>query len=312
MRAVIINPAAGGGRTDRRWRRIVDALGAHGEQFEVELTSCEGDAIGVTRRLVEDGVRSFVVLGGDGTVGEVVAGCVRADGSGMVEPDVELSIVHQGTGGDVARGLGIPKDEANAIEVARSGARRRIDVGVAHFPGEGAGTAGSTRGFLSCANVGMSAEVVELVTGRLKRLGKQGAFAAATMRCLARNRPRPLLIRTAEGGSFDRDVVVMAANNQYLGGGMLAAPDALWDDGAFDLVMIAAARRTRLMRAFPRIYSGRHLTLPEVQVERTGSVTLGTPDPARPERVVLDGELVGRTPVTFTVLPRALAVRVPV
>ncbi|MCW2959963.1 MAG: diacylglycerol kinase catalytic region [Thermoleophilia bacterium] len=278
-------------------------------QLEVELTSREGAAIGLAQRFVADGFRDIVVLGGDGTIGEVVAGCVLPDGSGMRAADIGLSVIHQGTGGDVAHGLGIPKDEAGALAVARSGALRRVDVGIARFEQGDA----LVRGFLSCANVGMSAEVVELVTGRLKRIGKSGAFAAATLRSLARNRARPMEIRTAEGLELDIDVVdVMAANNRYLGGGMLAAPNAEWDDGLFDLVMIGAARRTTLLRAFPKIYSGRHLSHPIVRVERTASVRLASGDAQRPERVVLDGELVGRTPVTFELLPAALGIRVPV
>jgi diacylglycerol kinase family enzyme len=220
-----------------------------------------------------------------------------------------LSVIHQGTGGDVARGLGIPWDEAGAIDVARTGRVRRVDVGVARFD-EGDGLA---RGFASCANVGMSAEVVEQVTGPLKRIGKRGAFFVATMRCLARNRPRPVRITTDAGLELETGVVdVMVANNRYLGGGMLAAPRAEWDDGQFDLVVIEAARRTRLMRLFPTIYRGTHVDQTDVvRVERAREVRIDSADPTRAERVVLDGELAGRTPVTFEVIPSAIGVRVP-
>jgi len=310
MRAVIVNPASASGRTEQRWRRIVASLSAGGEEFDVLLTTGPGHAIELTRAAIEGGARGLVVLGGDGTVGEVVAGCLYPDGSGPLADDLELSIIHQGTGGDFARGLDIPKDEAGAVEVARSGATRRVDVGVARYTDATGATV--VRGFANCANVGMAAEVVQQVTGRLKRLGNSAGFAVATVGCLTRNRARPVRIRTGEGMDTTVGVVDIAVSNtRYMGGGMLVAPDAQLDDGLFDVVVIGAAARMRLLRTFPKIYSGKHVTDSLVRVERTASITIEGVDDPRAEGVVLDGEPLGTTPATFAVLPSAIGVRVP-
>lgn len=322
MRAAIVNPASSSGRTARRWRSIVGALERDGQRIDVLLTTCQGDAIGITRRLLADGVRELVVLGGDGTLGEVVAGCVRPDGSGMVRDDVVLAVVHQGTGGDLARGLGIPKDEDGAVAVALDGVDRRIDVGVATFErhpdvvaeADVIGDTRRSRGFVTTANVGMAADVVQQVTGRLKRLGSNGAFAAATIRCLAGNRPRPVRLHVGHddaAGSRVEIVDLDVCNNRYMGGGMLVAPDARMDDGLFDVVVIGAAGRAKLLRTFPRIYSGRHVHDPLVRVQRTDRLQVGVPSGAEPEGVVLDGELVGRTPAEFRVIAGGIRVRVP-
>lgn len=320
MRAVIVNPASASGRTADRWRRIVGALEAGDEQLEVFLTAGPGDAIGLTRRALEDGMRSIVVLGGDGTLGEVVAGCIRPDGAGMVRDDVELAVIHQGTGGDLARGLAIPKDEHAAIEVALAGRSRRIDVGVVTFrPREGVDAnvaprpdGSIIRGFVANSNVGMASEVVQQVTGRLKRLGNNGAFAVATVACLSRNRLRRVHLSTREGIDSALDIVdVSICNNRYMGGGMLVAPDAKLNDGLLDVVIVGAASRFRLVRTFPKIYSGRHVRDPLVRVERSAELHVGVPDGARPEGVVLDGELVGQTPASWRVIPAALSIRVP-
>jgi YegS/Rv2252/BmrU family lipid kinase len=320
MRAVIVNPASASGRTEGRWRRIVAALEAGGEPLDVQLTTGPGDAIACTRRALEAGAHRIVVLGGDGTLGEVVAGCIRPDGTGMVRDDVELAIIHQGTGGDLARGLDVPKVEDAAIDVALNGAVRRIDVGVAEFTTR-AGVAphadpqldGSwLRGFVSTANVGMAAEVVQKVTGRLKRLGNNGSFAVATVGCLARNKPRPITLSTREGLAAQLTIVDLdVCNNRFMGGGMLVAPDSSIDDGMFDVIVIAGAGRARLIRTFPKIYSGRHVDDPLVRVERTAELTVSVPEGADAEGVVLDGELVGSTPATFRVIASALSVRVP-
>ena len=320
MRAVIVNPASASGRTADRWKRIVAELEASGEQFEVLLTTGPGDGISLARQAIADGMRQLVVLGGDGTLGEVIAGCIKPDGSGMLHDSIELSIIHQGTGGDLARGLAVPKDEAGAIETALNGQLRRIDIGLARFtrqPGldvvaDAAADGRLARGFACTANVGMAAEVVEKVTGRLKRLGNSGSFAAATISCLAHNKPRPVRIRTDEGLDATLTIVdVDVCNNAYMGGGMHVAPGSSLDDGLFDVIVIGAAGRFRLLRTFPKIYSGRHVTDPLVRVEQTAKLTIDTPDPRSPEGVVLDGELVGCTPATFEVLAAAISVRVP-
>ncbi len=320
MRAVIVNPASASGRTAGRWRRIVAALGTGDDAIEVFLTNGPGDAIGLVRRILEEGTRSLVVLGGDGTLGEVVAGCIRADGSGMVRDDVDISVIHQGTGGDMARGLEIPKDEDGAIQVALTGTPRRIDVGVVAFqPMDGIeshvdpqpdGTL--VRGFVANSNVGMGAEVVRKVEGPFKKLGNNGSFAVATVSCLTRNRPRSVRVTSAEGIDAALDIVdITVCNNRYMGGGMLVAPDAKVDDGELDVVIIGAAGRLKLIRTFPKIYKGTHVHDPLVRVERTTEVRVDVPDGAAPQGVVLDGDLVGQTPATWRVIPSALSVRVP-
>ena len=320
MRAVIVNPASASGRTAARWRRIVAALEAGDDAVEVFLTNGPGDAIGLTRRVIEEGTRSLVVLGGDGTMGEVVAGCIKADGSGMVRDDIDLSVIHQGTGGDLARGLEIPKDEDGAIEVALAGTPRRIDVGVVSFqPLDGVDAhvapqpdGSLVRGFVANSNVGMGAEVVEKVEGPFKKLGNNGAFAVATVSCLTRNRPRRVHLTSREGIDSALEIVdITVCNNRYMGGGMLVAPDAKVDDGLLDVVIIGAASRFKLIRTFPKIYSGKHVLDPLVRVERTVELHVAVPEGEEPQGVVLDGDLVGRTPATWRVIPGALSVRVP-
>lgn len=311
-RTVIVNPASASGRTAERWPAIVARLKTAGVDCDVVLTRSPDDASRLAREAVEAARRELVILGGDGTINEVVAGLVHADGSGMIADDVTLSIIHQGTGGDVARGIGIGHDEGRAINAAIHGPVRAVDVGVAEFQTEDGQR--QTRAFLSCANVGMAAEVVTDVVGTLKRLGSTGAFAAATVRALLRNRPRPVRIVSSDPPWQHRTSIVdvIAANNRYMGGGMFVAPDARMDDGLLDLVVIESASRTRLLRTFPKVYRGSHVSDPLVTVRRTSRVRIETAEPAADALgVVLDGELVGTTPVEYRVLAHAINLRFP-
>jgi diacylglycerol kinase (ATP) len=265
------------------------------------------DAARLARDWVLRGGRELVVLGGDGTVGEVVGGCVADTGDRMLAEGIVLSVVHQGTGGDLVRGIGVPRAAGEAVAVAASGSPRHVDVGVASYT-DLAG-AQAVRGWVSCCNVGMGADVVARTSGNYRRLGATAGFAASTVATLLRNRPRQVRIGLGGAPPLELGVTdVIAANNRYMGGGMLVAPSASIDDGELDVVVVAGASRTRLLRAFPRIYRGTHVDHPLVRVHRTRELSI-EPHGA-PEGVVLDGELVGHTPARFWLLPRSIAFRV--
>ena len=305
----IINPASASGRTRDRWPGIIDSLRARGVNVEPTLTHGPGHATQLAREYVDGGGRSLIILGGDGTVGETVAGLVSHDGTGMIAEGVTISVIHQGTGGDFARGLGIPRETDAAVQVAASGSVRQIDVPVATMR-ELDSDATTVRAFANLANIGMGADVVRQVTGRLKKIGNSGAFLVSALHQLMRNRPRPVHV-VAAGHDHHLEIVdVMVANNRYMGGGMLPAPEALLDDGELDVIMINAVSRLKLASKMPKLYKGTHLTDPITRWFRSPAVALDTPGNS-PQGVVLDGELAGRTPASFHVLARTLGVRVP-
>lgn len=305
-RLVIVNPASGGGRTAERWRAIVQSLRAHHVPVRVEVTTASGHATDLAHNFVRGGGREIVAIGGDGTVGETTAGLVDVDGK-LITPDVTLSIIHQGTGGDLARALDIPRRAHEAVDIAANGHPRRIDLGVAAF--KVAGSAGQARrAFANCANVGLGADVVSEVTTQLKRLSRSSAFGIAAARCILRNQPRRMTL-TRGGVSDTLDLVeLMVGNSHYMGGGMLATPKAQVDDGQLDVVMVQSTSRPRLLVKLPKIYRGTHLDDPITRWFRDTSFSI---DSREPQGVALDGELVGTTPVSFDVIPSALAIRVP-
>lgn len=304
-RLVVVNPASSSGRTAVRWQSIEADLRAQGVLTDVRLTEHPGHAIDIVRSFVRGGGRDVIVLGGDGSVNEAVAGCVDEEGS-LLAQDITLAVIHQGTGGDFARGIGIPRDTDTAIDIAAHGDLRPCDLGVARYVDDQG--ADRVRAFVSCANVGMGADVVARVTGNLKRLGDSAAFGIAAVWSLLTNGPRPVRI-TVGDDHVELDIVdILVANNRYVGGGMFVAPDAQIDDGLLDAVIISRVSRARLLMTFPKIYRGTHINDPLVRVRRSAQLSIDSL--STPQGVVLDGELVGHTPVQFSVLPGALKVRV--
>jgi hypothetical protein len=169
---VVMNPAAGQLEAERALRLLAGAFAVRGAGFDVVQTAGAGDAEAAARRAVAEGYRAVVAVGGDGTVGEVIAG--------LAGTDVPLAIVPKGTANQVAGNLGIPRFIEGAVEVAVNGVPARIDLG----------RLDDGRYFALAAGAGWDAAVIAGATRKLK--DRLGAAAPSP--------PAPLPRGAGEGG----------------------------------------------------------------------------------------------------------------
>jgi diacylglycerol kinase (ATP) len=295
-----VNPASGNGATGRRWPELARLAEEAGLRGKALFSEREGHVAELARNAAEQGARLLVVVGGDGTVNEAVNG-LQAAGA-----DAELALVPCGTGDDFARSVGIPTDAGRALQVAAGEAARRIDLGRAAF----VGWDGSKREryFANFAGAGISGAIARRGAATSRRLGARAAYFWATVAVFARWKSVEISL---DGGGERRSGLmyeVLAANGAYTAGGMKIAPDAVPDDGLFDLVVIGDFTKTEFVNTFPKIYRGTHVRHPKIEVLRAERVSL---EAASALPVVLDGEQPGTTPVTFEIVPGALKLRVP-
>jgi diacylglycerol kinase (ATP) len=253
----------------------------------------------LTRKAIAGGATLLVVVGGDGTVHEVVNGAVGSDG-------VELAVLPRGTGKDFVRSLRIPSDVGAALEVARDGRPRSIDVGSASFRSWD-GSEGNAY-FANFAGAGISGAIARRANSTSKALGGRVSFLTATLAVFASWKSADMTIRIdaeeRRGNMFE----ALVMNGDYAAGGMWVTPDAEPDDGRFDALLIGDVTKVDFVRTFPKIYRGKHLSHPKIDLEH-GRVVEVDSTPAVP--VVLDGEQPGTTPARFALVPQALRVRVP-
>jgi YegS/Rv2252/BmrU family lipid kinase len=241
----------------------------------------------------------LVVVGGDGTVNEVV--------NAVAGTDTEIAVLPSGTGQDFARSQGIPSDLDDAVRVALEGETRCIDVGRVELGKSSGG--GESRFFANVGSAGMSGAVARRANTMSKRLGgKATFFYALTREFLAWRNTRVTVdledsVRR-EGAMHD----VIVANGRWHGGGMKLAPDARQDDGLFDVVLIGDVNKLDFLTTAPKLYSGKYLAHPKVELLRSSSVAI---DAAEPLPLEVDGEPIGTTPARFEVVPAALRLRVP-
>jgi diacylglycerol kinase (ATP) len=293
---VIVNPVAGANGTARKWPHIVELLKGLGLRFEHDLTEAPGHAIELARTAAGKGYQQVVSVGGDGTVNEVVNGLYAAGSIG----EVTLGIISTGTGGDYIRTIGLPRSYPDMCRCLMNSRRLTVDLGVVEYMN---GDDAVQRLFVNFAGLGFDAEIVRRTTQQYKSLGSTAAYLMGLLATLVfyRNREVSLVI---DGQVVNREVCTVVMNNgRYGGGGMLTAPDADLADGLLDVLIVGNLNKADLLWSLPRIYKGTHLTHPKVELNKAREIEVRTEAPLY---LQADGELLGRAPARFRVLPSAL------
>jgi YegS/Rv2252/BmrU family lipid kinase len=296
----IVNPASGSARGRSSWLDIDRALRDAGVSFTVEQTTRPGEGEELARRAVLAGHRRLLVAGGDGSVHDVVNGIMTADPS--VHAGTTLAVAPLGTGNDWARSLGMqlpPRGLAAAIFAAHT---VRHDVGAIDFPDQ---TPPRRRWFINVAGVGFDAHVIARLPVHVP---STLAYLRGALVGLVTYRPPRFTIRAGDLTVDRRLLLAFVANAQSCGNGMRVAPTARTDDGLLDLVTIDAIGPLRALSKIAKLYRGTLLSDPVVRHALAERVRL---DASPAADIEADGQIVGRTPVEFSALQRALSVVVP-
>jgi diacylglycerol kinase (ATP) len=287
---VICNPASSGGGYDP------EVLHRELEGYELEWITTEsfGDATEAAREW-RDGL--LIVVGGDGTVSEVVNGLGRAEFPG----GVTLGILPAGTGNDLAATLAIPEDPAEAVAVLRHNRVRTLDV--VRVRSEGSGE----QFFINVATGGMGAEVTGAADGEMKNRWGKLSYLRASLE-VAREYEAKEVTLTLDGTERKLRAVNLAIGNcRYAGSGWLAAPRANPEDGLLDLVVIEDVGVQEVLKLAPTVLAASdYLDKEGVFFARAKEVRVET-TPGSLEFTV-DGEVIGDEPAVFAVIPRALKV----
>ncbi|MEQ1940249.1 diacylglycerol kinase family protein [Mesorhizobium sp. CN5-321] len=307
---VVLNPVAGGGRLKRDWPRAAAALRRHFGDFELRETQAEGDAERLALDLAAAGFDLVVAAGGDGTASEVADGLLQA--AGEHGRTAQLGLMPCGTGMDFARGLGLPRDVDTLVKHMADAQGRAVDAGrVAYVDDHGAL---ASRHFINIASLGLSGAVDRAVNADRRKglVSAKALFYWRTVSEFLRYRFQHVRITVDDGAPVEASVALVAiANGRFFGGGMMVAPDASLDDGQFDIVILKAASKLRLIRDLRLVYGGRHRKHPAITILRGRKVVvepLGELE-ANAALVDIDGESPGRIPATFEILPGALVLR---
>jgi YegS/Rv2252/BmrU family lipid kinase len=294
---VIVNPAAGAGKSGRLWPRIMGEFKGHGLRFERDITEAPGHAIELAKAAAKNGYDMVIAVGGDGTVNEIVNGLYASGGL----QHALLGIVSTGTGSDYIRTCGIPRPFKDACQRLFQPQKRTVDLGIVEYTKNGQKY---ERLFVNFAGMGFDAEIVRRTSQQFKALGSLPAYLLGTFATLVAYTNKKVSL-VVDGKEEEKRVCTVIMNNgKYGGGGMLTAPCADLDDGLLDVLVVGDLSKEDLLLSLPRIYKGTHLTHPKVNLKKAKQIEVKSLDGKI--HLQADGELLGEAPAKFRILPAAL------
>lgn len=276
----IVNPKARSGKGEMIWRSLEPELKKKRIDYDAYLTSRRRHAEKIAEDITSDGKEhTLVVLGGDGTVNEVI--------NGICSPaKVTLGYIPIGSSNDFARGLGLPKEPQQALERILSGKKvTRLDVGVLERKG-------GKRRFAVSAGIGFDAAVChEVCVSKWKavlnylKLGKL-SYAVVALDRLMKDRTVSMTITTEDGSSqvFERTYLAAFMNLPFEGGGFKFCPEASPSDGKLDIMIISGLPRLKILCLLPTAFLGKHVRFrgvtimrcQEAKIETSGALPLHT------------------------------------
>lgn len=296
---VVVNPNAGGGKSNRLWPEIETSLTRQGLSFQSRFTAGRFHAAEIARESIERGYRKFIVVGGDGTLNELINGIFTIEENAADQ--IVVAMIPVGTGNDWGRQYNIPTDYRGAIEAIKAGKTMTQDLGCVDF-----GITSGKRFFINVAGIGYDAEVVKR-TNLGKEKGSLGRFSymLTLLRSILGYRFVESLMEVEGKRTLVRLFSASIAIGKYSGGGMQQAPDAIPDDGMFDITVIGQLPKAKMIWNLRKLYDGSIYQIKGISCLRTAQVKFETNPPVFCET---DGENAGKLPATFTIVPAGIRI----
>ncbi len=282
----IVNPVAGKGTGARIARTLAADLATAGLHVDLVTTPGPGEAARLAAAAVEDGYGRILAVGGDGTANEIA--------NGLIDTDVALGLYPIGSGNDLARVLGYPRQRKRLAAFLATARRRRIDVGEVNG-----------RVFLNATGVGIDGHVAERIVASTRIVGPTLGYLVGALVSIVEYRPREMRVRIDGELREGRHLIVVAANGTHFGSGMHVAPDARIDDGLFDIIVGGDLSRWASLVALTKLYRGTHVDGRTVLAFRAASLDVELDEPLPMEA---DGEASRASVLHVRMRPRALAV----
>ncbi len=282
----IVNPVAGNGRAKAILPSIERYFKQAGVEFDIYWTRDRGDAIEAANRAAKEGFEVVVATGGDGTVNEVL--------NGIVGTQACLAVVQGGKGNDFARAVNMPKDVEKACRCLLRAEIQAIDLGRV-----------MDRYFINSVGVGFDAAVALKVNEGTRLFGGVSDYVYAFLKMLNSYRTVEMELDLGNGPLKASPLLVAVGIGQSYGGGMKIVPDAILDDGLFDVCVFEDMKRLQMIYYFPRVFSGKLKDIKQAGMFRTRELKLSL---SKPLPLHMEGEIMFGDRMHFTLQPLGMRV----
>ena len=284
----IVNPIARSGEGKKRFEAAAKHFDAEGIPYRVTFSEYAGHTPVIVREALQNGSKTLVAVGGDGTVRDV-AGVLAGT-------DAVMGILPAGSGNDLCKSLGISMNLDEALAVLKAGNVRKMDACLAN-----------DRLFFNVAGIGFDVEVLLRTDQYKEKLNGMLPYALGIVSALKNLRPMTLTYSANGEETTIQSCIFSVGNGKYIGGGMKAVPDAIVDDGLFDVIIVKPVKRFVILPLIAFYVGGKHVKLGLGKLMRCKKLRIHCPGMT----LNMDGELRDTDDAEFEIIPGGLCVRVP-
>lgn len=288
---ILVNPHGGTGRALDILESVRPIFSTSKKPLQVHVTQYPGHARELANTLDLTHCEGICIIGGDGTVHEVIGGLMNRDES----ETVPMGIIPGGTGNTILQHFNC-KDPIDAVTRIVEGRSQTFDIAKVTTRSE-ITYCGNVIGWGAFSDINQSAE-------SWRWLGPS-RYAVATLTHIAKAKRRRAKLTLDDHVIEDEFLLIALCNTQFTGKGMHLAPEAQSSDGRLDVLFIRRASPFQMLDLFRKVFNGSHISLPFVETRQVETASI---EHDGPDCLTLDGELKGNTPMSVSIIPAALSV----
>lgn len=305
---VVVNPKAAVGKCEKDWPEIQQILQEEKIDFDAYLTEYQGHAIELTRNLItEKGYQKVISVGGDGTNNEIINGIFTQQRFPTTE--ITMGVIPVGTGNDWRRTFGMSVDYHENIKIIKEGLVYPHDIGKVTYYNHGDP---QVRYFLNAAGTGLD-EAVCKSTNALKMQGKGGAarYMLSVAQCLWKFNRMHIQLEVDGKLVLDDEILSLSVGNgKFNGGGMMMMPEAVPNDGLFNITAIRKVSMVKFAANVNNIYDGSFVKKLKEVSTYTGSNIRIVSIPAHSLLLETEGETMTNSPFDFEMLKQSIKMKI--
>ena len=294
---IILNPHAASGTARQQWQQVAILADQHLHHPRVVETAHSDAVFDQLVSASDAGISRVIAVGGDGTNNAMVNALARFQDQYPERTPLIYGTLPVGTGRDWARSTGIPFSLAEAIPWMAQAVPRPVDLGLLTITG--GGDTGRHH-FLNITSLGLGGEVDRRVNATAQR--RPWTFLQATVMAMLTYQAQSMQV-TLDGTDWFEgpSPLLVVANGSTFGHGMMIAPDAAYDDGLFEVLLVNTTSKRSLLTSLVKVYSGTHMNHPAVSYQRARHVRIT--NTGAPLGLDVDGEYLTGQHLEFTVRP---------
>lgn len=289
---ILFNPQAAHGQAGKLLDTVKSLFTTKGIETDIQLTQYPRHGLDIVKAIDFTNYDGIIAAGGDGTLFEVINGYFLNPGSKRVP----IGILPIGTGNSFARDLlRDVKQWENAVDIISRNTPKKVDAGRFKIQGK-------EFYFMNILGLGFVADVGKSAL-RMKFLGNF-SYTLGVFHQTAFLKSYGMTIEL-DGKTYHREnIFAMISNSRYTSS-FLMAPDAEIDDGLFDVTLLGKTTRRRLLKSFPKIFTGEHVKLDVVETFKAKQIKIET---EIPKTLNMDGEIFGESPLEVDCLKQAVEI----